>query len=134
MAPEGEIAGEREPAEILSRSQQRVQQDSHAHSQHIEVADRVNLEGDRSIGSLRALRAKALSLCGICGTAEAVPCYKAIQIQSLSVPCSLLPAFDYLGAGSGESASAYARTAITAAFSPRCFGSTLSKVSAGVWW
>ena len=44
------------------------------------------------------------------------------------------PRRSYRGAGSPESASAYASTAITAAFSSRCFGSTLSNVSAAVWW
>ena len=36
-------------------------------------------------------------------------------------------------AASGESASAYASTAMIAAFSFRCFLSILSKVSAAVW-
>jgi len=38
------------------------------------------------------------------------------------------------GAGVAESARAYDRTVITAAFSASSRGSTLSKVSAAVWW
>ena len=39
----------------------------------------------------------------------------------------------YRGAAPSESANAYASTVITAAFSFRCLGSTLSNVSAAVW-
>ena len=40
----------------------------------------------------------------------------------------------YLGSGTSRLASAYAVTAITAAFSPSACGSILSSVSAAVWW
>ena len=60
-------------------------------------------------------------------TAEDLPLSSAILC--LSLPLSS----PYLGAGALESASAYAVTAITAAFSPSSRGFTLSKVSAGVW-
>jgi len=54
---------------------------------------------------------------------------------NFTIPYSLtpIPCLYHRGATSPESASAYASTAITAAFSFKCFGSTLSNVSAGVW-
>jgi hypothetical protein len=46
----------------------------------------------------------------------------------------LCPPYPYLGAASEASASAYANTVTTAAFSFSSRPSTLSKVSAAVWW